>query len=201
MGISEQLRNRSVCSSFGMEEAMIRESERGRERGRAQTGRPGRADVIYSDAFRGNRQSYLGGTAAPDDFWAETDREALHRKDPEGRIAARRQQQRVEQLNFRYVMFMGLLVVLMTVSLILYIKLQADISSSNAEIASLESNLTELQSSNDEIYNEISASIDLDEIRDKAINELGMKYASQDQIIEYSASSGGVVHQISEVEK
>lgn len=179
---------------------MIRKSQKGTEKNsRNRSGQARQADVIYSDALLGNGRTYVGGTAAPDDFWVEADREELHHKDPEGRIAARRYQERAEQLNFRYVLFMGFLVTLMTVALITYIKLQADVSSSNSEIAALESNLTELQSANEEIYNEINAAIDLDEIRDKAIGELGMKYASKEQIVEYSASSGGVVHQISEV--
>lgn len=179
---------------------MIRES--GKSKGnRSQSGRSGRAGVIYSDAFRESGQTYLRGSAAPDNFWQEADREELHHKDPEGRIAARRQQQRVEQINLRYVLFMGLLITVMTVALIFYIKLQADISSSSSKVASLEAELTELRSSNEEAYNEIQASVDLDEIRDRAINELGMKYATQSQIVEYSASGGGVVHQISEVGK
>lgn len=180
---------------------MIRESGRERERRRSQSSRSGRTGVIYSDAFRESGQAYLQGSAAPDNFWQEADREELHHKDPEGRIAARRQQQRAEQINLRYVLFMSLLIAVMTVALIFYIKLQADISISSSEVASLEAELTELRSSNEEAYNEIAASVDLDEIRDRAINELGMKYAAQSQIVEYSASGGGVVHQISEVGK
>ena len=88
----------------------------------------------------------------------------------------------------------------MTFSLIGYIKLKADISGTNKKIASLESQLTELKSSNNEVYNEITGNVDLEEIRNIAVNEFGMKYADKDQIVIYSESKGDSVHQIADLD-
>ena len=161
--------------------------------------RNNRSNVIYSESFAGTRQ-YVNGTAAPDDFWRERSQEDVHRSTQDLRLAARRSREHVVQMNLRYTLFMAFLVAAMTFSLIGYIKLKADISGTNKKIASLESQLTELKSSNNEVYNEITGNVDLEEIRNIAVNEFGMKYADQDQIVIYSESKGDSVHQIADLD-
>ena len=100
------------------------------------------------------------------------------------------------QMNRRYAFFMAFLVVAMTLCLIGYIKLMSDISATNKRIASLESQVAEMKSSNNEVYNELTGNIDLEEIRRIAIDEFGMKYADQDQIVVYSDTKGDSVRQI-----
>lgn len=161
--------------------------------------RNNRSNVIYSESFAGTRQ-YVNGTAAPDDFWRERSQEEVHRSTQDLRLAARRSREHVVQMNLRYTLFMAFLVAAMTFSLIGYIKLKADISGTNKKIASLESQLTELKSSNNEVYNEITGNVDLEEIRNIAVNEFGMKYADKDQIVIYSESKGDSVHQIADLD-
>lgn len=161
--------------------------------------RNNRSNVIYSESFAGTRQ-YVNGTAAPDDFWKERSQEEVHRSTQDLRLAARRSREHVVQMNLRYTLFMAFLVAAMTFSLIGYIKLKADISGTNKKIASLESQLTELKSSNNEVYNEITGNVDLEEIRNIAVNEFGMKYADKDQIVIYSESKGDSVHQIADLD-
>lgn len=100
----------------------------------------------------------------------------------------------------RYVAVMVLLLTAMSVTLVVYTKLHADITDTIEQISSLENQLTDLKSSNDETYNEIVNSIDLDEIRDKAINDLGMQYADPDQVVNYSDSADDYVHQVTGVD-
>lgn len=99
-----------------------------------------------------------------------------------------------------YVMVMILLLTAMTVTLVVYTKLHADITDTIEQISTLENELTDLKSANDETYNEIVNSIDLDEIRDKAINDLGMQYADPDQVVNYSDSADDYVHQVTGVD-
>ena len=155
-----------------------------------------RGNVIYSESFGRNSRTFISGSAAPDDFWAERSQEETHRNNSDIRIAARRSREQVMQMNRRYALFMALLVVAMTLALIGYIKLMSDISATNKRIASLESQLTELRSSNNEVYNELTGNVDLEEIRRIALDEFGMKYADQDQIVLYSDSKGDSVRQI-----
>ena len=134
-----------------------------------------RGNVIYSDSFGRNSRTFISGSAAPDDFWAERSQEETHRNNSDIRIAARRSREQVMHMNRRYAVFMAFLVVAMTLCLIGYIKLMSDISATNKKIASLESQLTEMKSSNNEVYNELTGNVDLEEIRRIAIDEFGMK--------------------------
>ena len=104
-------------------------------------------------------------------------------------------------MNLRYVIFLASLVAVLTLSLVGYIKLKSDISSTNKTISSLESRLTEMRASNNEVYNEIVGNVDLEEIRRIAIDEFGMKYANQDQIVVYSETKGDLVHQVTDLDK
>ena len=117
------------------------------------------------------------------------------------RLAAIRSREKVMQMNRRYALFLGLLVAAMTLSLIGYIKLMSDISATNRKISTMESQLSELRSSNNEVYNEITGNVDLEEIRRIAIDEFGMKYADQDQIVVYSESKGDSVRQIADIDR
>ncbi len=168
---------------------------------RPKKNRSGRGKVIYSDSFAQDRRSYIDGTAAPDDFWTEVSQEEIHRSNADIRVAARRTREQAMHMNRKYAMFMACLVAAMTFCLIGYIKLMSDISATNKQIASLESQLSELRSSNNEVYNELTGNVDLEEIRRIAIDEFGMKYADQDQIVVYSDSKGDSVHQIADIDQ
>ena len=67
----------------------------------------GRGNVIYNESFSGNRQSYVQGTAAPDDFWSERSQEENHRSNSDIRLAARRSRAQSMQMNLRYVTFLA----------------------------------------------------------------------------------------------
>lgn len=164
-------------------------------------GKKNRADVIYSENFARDGRGYINGSAAPDDFWTERSGEETHRNNRDMRLAAIRSREKVMHMNRRYALFLGLLVAAMTLSLIGYIKLMSDISATNRKISTLESQLSELRSSNNEVYNEITGNVDLEEIRRIAIDEFGMKYADQDQIVVYSESKGDSVRQIADIDR
>lgn len=69
---------------------------------------------------------------------------------------------------------------------IIQLNLRARISVQSREITSLESSLASLKEENDTRYNRIYESINLEEVRNRAVNELGMTYASESQIVYYS---------------
>lgn len=80
-----------------------------------------------------------------------------------------------------------------------YIKLQSDVTARMKKIASLESQVTDLKADNDEAYKRINTAVDLDAIKEKAINELGMFYATQDQIVYYSVDKTDYMNQYNEI--
>jgi hypothetical protein len=55
-----------------------------------------------------------------------------------------------------------------------------------------------MQLANDEDYNRIISSVDLEEIRKIAIGELGMTYAKEGQIITYENAGNDYMRRVSE---
>ena len=66
-------------------------------------------------------------------------------------------------------------------------------------MAALESDLSELKEDNDAYYSQVAASTDLDKIKKTAIERLGMKYPSDEQIMTYETKRGSYVRQYQDV--
>lgn len=84
-------------------------------------------------------------------------------------------------------------------SCVRYLQLQEETTSRVKNIAALETQLEELRKENDDNYTRIITSVDLDYIKDVAINELGMVYAQEDQVILYDGETRDYVRQNSEI--
>ena len=93
-------------------------------------------------------------------------------------------------MSLGYLLFLTLAMALMVVTLAGYINLQSQIKNSVKNIAALESQLNNLKQDNDEAYNRANGNVDLDEVKRIAIQEYGMTYASEGQIVTYSDGGG-----------
>lgn len=102
-------------------------------------------------------------------------------------------------MNFGYIFFMMIAMLVVCVVLIGYVELQADITNRINHISQLERQLNELRLENDETYTKIMSGVDLEEIKRIAINELGMKYAKEGQVITYSGAGSDYVRQYKEI--
>lgn len=117
-----------------------------------------------------------------------------------GHIRRRKKQQvKAAPMNMRYVSAMIAAILIACVVLMGYVKLQSDITNHVTNISKLESQLYELQLSNDEYYTKIMSSVDLEEIKRIAITELGMKYAKEGQVVNYTGEGSDYVRQFSEI--
>ena len=76
-----------------------------------------------------------------------------------------------------------------------YVNLQSNITNPITTISRLESQLYEMKLANDETYTKIMSSVDLEEIKRIAVNELGMKYAKEGQVVEYTGEGNDYVRQ------
>ena len=143
-----------------------------------------------------NRNLYVYGSAA-----RELDvREAIHEKSKREQYnAARKNRERAMHMNPAYVLFLGAAMLVSAFVLIGYIRLQSDITNSINHIAALESELNDLKLSNDEEYSRIESSVNLEQIKQIAINELGMTYAGEGQIVEYSSEGSDYVRQVADI--
>ena len=106
-----------------------------------------------------------------------------HVQEPSGR-------KKRHHMSLGYLLFLSIAVVLMGLTLTWYISLQSQITGSVKNIAALQSQLNTLKQENDEAYNRANGTLDLDEVKRIAIQEYGMTYATEGQIITYSDGGG-----------
>ena len=116
-------------------------------------------------------------------------------------VARRRARARAFQMNKGYVTFLSIAAVACLFICVNYLKLQAQVTESRKQISRMESSYSDLKLSNDAAYSKAVSSVDLDKIRDIAINELGMVYANQDQIVTYEKQDKDYVRQYEKVPK
>ena len=81
-----------------------------------------------------------------------------------------------------------------------YIRANAEVVNSVERIASLESQYLNLKADNDEEYSRIVNSVDLNEVKRIAQEELGMHYATEGQIVKYTDEIGDYVKQYSDID-
>lgn len=98
-----------------------------------------------------------------------------------------------------YVLFVAVALVLTAFVLTKYISLRGDVTNRLNHISRLETQLNDLKLENDATYSRINSNVDLEEIRNTAINELGMTYAKEGQIETFTSENGDYVRQVARI--
>lgn len=114
-------------------------------------------------------------------------------------VTRRSRRQERNTLSIPYCIFLAAACVLTLTLGAYYLQQQALATSSQKKIASLESELAELRKVNADDLNRIETSVNLEEIRDIAINELGMVYATEENVVLYKNTSQNYVSQYGSV--
>ena len=104
-------------------------------------------------------------------------------RQPEPRV--RKNREKARHMSAGYVLFLAAAMCAASLILVNYIQLQARLTTLTKTVASMESELNKMKIANDEEYNRILNSINLEEVKRIAIGELGMTYAKEGQIITY----------------
>ena len=112
---------------------------------------------------------------------------------------ARKNRERAKHMNAGYVMFLGMAMIITGIILTNYIGLQSDITNSVKHISTLEKQLNDLKLANAEEYSRITSSVNLEEIKRIAIQELGMQYAGEGQIIPFTSQNNDYVKQMADI--
>jgi cell division protein FtsL len=153
-----------------------------------------------------NRNYYINGNAVRELEAASARKPQQNPKETEEQKrrvrrqhAARRNRERALYMSKGYVTFLTLCVAVSAVFAVTYVKLQSDVSNRMKTIAALESQITDLKADNDANYKRITTSVDLNEVKDIAMNQLGMTYATEDQIIYYSVENSNYMDQYSDI--
>ena len=110
--------------------------------------------------------------------------------------AVRKNREKAHHMSAGYVIFLVAALCAAAFILVNYIQLQADLTNLTKGVATKQSELNSLRSANDEKYNRIMNSIDLEEIKRIAIGELGMTYAKEGQIILYADEGDDYMRQV-----
>ena len=153
------------------------------------------------ERYAGRRRTdiYVDGNTVrklePERVWEEPEEE-LPVKKPHHEV--RKNRDKAHYMNAGYVMFLAAALCIAAVILVNYVQLQAQLTNLTKTVASNESTLNSMKVANDEEYNRIVSSIDLEEIKRIAITELGMVYAQEGQIIEYENETDDYMRQVTE---
>lgn len=155
---------------------------------------------IYTDKRKTSnrgRQTYVNGTAVRK---LQTAAPGKNQRDAQARPRVHRGAQRqTEHLSIGYTLFLACASVLTLWVCAGYLQLQADNTSRTKELAALEQELSNLKIENDDEYNRVTTSVDLEEIRRIAVEELGMVYAGADQVVLYDGRGSDYVKQYQEI--
>lgn len=108
----------------------------------------------------------------------------------------RRNQEKSRYMNLPYVLFLTAAMVITGIMLIGYLQTQSNLTVSIKKVAALESQLNDMRLSNDEQLERINTSLDMEEIKRIAIEELGMTYAKEGQVVTVSGEGSDYVRQL-----
>lgn len=114
-------------------------------------------------------------------------------------INTARHREQALRVNKSFVYFMIVICTAMILVSVNYLKLQAEGTSYRTTIANMEGELSDLKLTNDYTYEQTMASIDMEAVKKIAINELGMRYAKEGQIITYNSQHGDYIRQYGEI--
>lgn len=143
-----------------------------------------------------NRQTYVYGNTVwqtevlPRQYEEET---AVPKKRTS--VQVRRNRRNAMHMSAGYVVFLSAAAFLALAVCVLYLQLQTEVTSHSEQITKLQQQLISQKEENITRYNAIMDSMNLNEIRDKAVNELGMVYASKEQVISYQSPTNDYVKQ------
>lgn len=108
----------------------------------------------------------------------------------------KKNQEKLHYMNLPYVLFLTAAMVLTGMMLIGYLQVQSRLTVSIKQVATLESRLNDIRLSNDEQLERINTSLDMEEIKRIAIEELGMSYAKEGQVVMVSGEGSDYVRQL-----
>jgi cell division protein FtsL len=123
------------------------------------------------------------------------------RKRKNRRNAARRNRQRAMEMSRGYVVFLTVCVLIIAATSAMFVQMQSQMTSRMRSVANLQSQVINLQADNDARYKSITSSVDMNYVKDVAINQLGMTYPKEDQVVYYTIENNNFMDQYSDIPK
>ena len=111
----------------------------------------------------------------------------------------RRNRARANRMGLKDILLLSAASVMVVLMLISYLQMQSELTITTKRVASLENQLNTLKLENDEELNRIESSINLEEIKNIAVEELGMTYAKSGQVVTISDEGSDYVRQMKDL--
>lgn len=121
----------------------------------------------------------------------------LQPKEVSGRVQKNRS--KALHMNRGYVVFLAAAAVVALLACVQYLQLQSEVTSRSKNITSMQQELANAKEANTTKYNAIVNSMNLEEIRERAMTDLGMVYATTDQVIEYESPTNQMVKKYADI--
>ena len=154
-----------------------------------------RTPTGYDQRYRNTAgQMYVYGNGVPK---PEQEPERRQVRRPKKRVSRQVQRNRKKALRMSpgYVVFLSAAAILALIICVNYVKLQSRMTGYSKNISALQGQLANMKEENNTKYNAIMDSVNLEEIRERAQENLGMVYATSEQVIEYQRPSADYVKQ------
>lgn len=136
--------------------------------------------------------------AAPD-YQREQEEKRRQETKKHNAQTTRRNREKATHMSKGYVAFLTVAVMITAFVSVTYIQLQSEVTSHLKTVSSLESQVVDLKADNDATLKRINTSVDLNNIKDVAMNQLGMVYAGENQIVYYSVDEDDYMNQYSDI--
>ena len=127
------------------------------------------------------------------------ERKKKQKREQISRPALRRNREKALQISVPYLLLLAAATVAVVAICVSYLKVQSSITAHQSAVGKLESQLSTLRTNNSALESRIDAYVDLDYIFQVATEELGMTYASDDQVIYYDKSESEYVRQYEDI--
>lgn len=145
-------------------------------------------------------QMYVYGSAVPQ---PEVSPGKVWEREPGRDVTTSRQvrknRKRARSISPAYAAFLTGAAVFAVFICVMFLKLQTEIVNRSENITALQEELADLTEENDTAYQAAEDSVNLEEVRAKAINELGMVYAAQGSVVEYTGPESDSVTKYSDI--
>lgn len=149
----------------------------------------------YDSAYSRAGQAYMYGNVVTKPEYKPEKKRTSAKPGKRTSRQARKNRKRALHMNASYVVFLTIAAAIVLLLCVNYVRLQSERTQRSKRVTALQEELADLKEENTTKYNAVVDSVNLDEVRERAINQLGMTYATPDQIVEYDNPAADYVKQ------
>ena len=149
-----------------------------------------------------SQQMYVYGNVVTKPVY-DPDRQEKLPERPKKKVSrqVKKNRKKAQHMSRGYVVFLAVAAMLALIVCVNYVRLQSSIVNRSKNITMMQEELADMKEENTTRQNAVMDSVNLDEVRDRAQNDLGMVYASPEQIVEYENPATDYVKQYEEIPK